>query len=94
MVTLLLALALSPLGQSDTAPVGRMEAGAVGWHEGTRCHNCHGDEGEGAFAPDLAGGRGLTWQQFRRAVRKPWGESRAPARGKAPGDGVSRSAIA
>ena len=38
----------------------------------TFCKNCHGKSGEGAFGPDLAG-RGLSANQFRQAVRKPWG---------------------
>ncbi len=37
-----------------------------------RCTYCHGDKGEGAFGPDLAG-RGLSLQQFMKAVREPWG---------------------
>lgn len=36
------------------------------------CINCHGANGEGGFGPDLAG-RGLSLDQFRRAVRQPWG---------------------
>jgi mono/diheme cytochrome c family protein len=36
------------------------------------CKNCHGQDGEGAFGPDLAG-RGLSPAQFLKAVRKPWG---------------------
>lgn len=37
------------------------------------CDNCHGKDAEGGFGPDLAGGRGLTVDQFRRAIREPWG---------------------
>ena len=36
------------------------------------CDNCHGPDAEGDFGPDLAGGRGLTLDQFRRAIRRPW----------------------
>jgi mono/diheme cytochrome c family protein len=36
------------------------------------CKNCHGRDGEGAFGPDLAG-RGLSADEFKQAVRKPWG---------------------
>ena len=36
------------------------------------CDNCHGPDAEGGFGPDLAGGRGLTLDQFRRAIRRPW----------------------
>src|SRR5215813_9637976 len=37
------------------------------------CRFCHGENGEGGFGPDLAGGRGLTLEQFRLQIRKPWG---------------------
>src|SRR5262245_24613954 len=37
------------------------------------CRFCHGENGEGGFGPDLAGGRGLTLEQFRHAIRHPWG---------------------
>lgn len=43
-----------------------------GQAEFQRCTCCHGDHGEGAFGPDLAG-RGLSHQQFVKAVRQPWG---------------------
>src|SRR4029077_10874499 len=36
------------------------------------CRRCHGESGEGGFAPDLAG-RALTYNQFKQALRKPWG---------------------
>ena len=36
------------------------------------CDNCHGPDAEGGFGPDLAGGRGRSLDQFRRAVRRPW----------------------
>jgi mono/diheme cytochrome c family protein len=39
---------------------------------GLFCKSCHGKGGEGAFGPDLAG-RGLSLEQFRHAVREPWG---------------------
>ena len=41
--------------------------------EARGCGWCHGIHAEGGFGPDLAGGRGLTWDQFRRYVRKPFG---------------------
>jgi mono/diheme cytochrome c family protein len=52
---------------------GTPEAARVYW-TGNRseCRNCHGAAGEGGFGPDLAG-RGLNADQFRRAVRQPWG---------------------
>jgi mono/diheme cytochrome c family protein len=40
--------------------------------EYARCVNCHGGKGEGAWGPDLAG-RGLSFEQFKKAVREPWG---------------------
>ena len=36
------------------------------------CRNCHGAQGQGGYAPDLAG-RQLSTEQFIRSVRKPWG---------------------
>jgi uncharacterized repeat protein (TIGR01451 family) len=37
------------------------------------CMLCHGGQAQGGFGPGLAGGRGLTFEQFKRAVRQPWG---------------------
>ncbi len=37
------------------------------------CMLCHGTQAQGSFGPGLAGGRGLTFEQFKRAVRQPWG---------------------
>ena len=37
-----------------------------------QCRNCHGAQGQGGYAPDLAG-RQLSAEQFKQAVRKPWG---------------------
>jgi mono/diheme cytochrome c family protein len=73
MHTLLIALMMAPLLQApDTAPAGDPQAGATQWRS-KFCANCHGENGEGGFGPDLAGGRGLTWEQFKHPVRKPWG---------------------
>ena len=36
------------------------------------CGRCHGEAGEGGYGPDLAG-RQLTFEQFKRALRTPWG---------------------
>src|ERR1700761_9629196 len=48
-------------------------AGKTLWEgNGTMCRNCHGKDGEGGFGPDLAG-RGLSFSEFKQAVRKPWG---------------------
>lgn len=51
---------------------GDPQAGAGQWRA-RYCVNCHGNAAEGGFGPDLAGGRGLTLDQVRRAIRKPWG---------------------
>jgi mono/diheme cytochrome c family protein len=42
-------------------------------YRGKLCYMCHGNDGEGGFGPDLAGGRGLTLEQFRHTIRNPWG---------------------
>lgn len=52
---------------------GNAEAGKKLWNSAdARCRDCHGVQGEGAYGPDLAG-RQLSLDQFRRAVRRPWG---------------------
>jgi mono/diheme cytochrome c family protein len=59
---------------TESAPlVADAGAGKAFW-EGpvTFCGECHGVAGEGAYGPDLAG-RKLTFEQFRRQVRQPWG---------------------
>jgi mono/diheme cytochrome c family protein len=73
MSMLLVALMAAPLLQAPAeAPVGDVQKGAAVWRQ-KFCANCHGDNGEGGFGPDLAGGRGLTWEQFKHPIRKPWG---------------------
>ena len=77
MNTVLFALVLLPLLQSESnAPVGRPEVGKTTWNAPPAgagwCRNCHGEKGEGGYGPDLAG-RGLSFAQFKRAVRTPWG---------------------
>ena len=80
MRSLLVALFLLPLPQQALAqqapatPAGDAERGKVLWlkTEHVECRECHGDNGEGGFGPDLAG-RKLTRAQFIHAVRKPWG---------------------
>src|SRR2546426_1234528 len=85
-----LLLLLMPLLQADPAAAGRVDAGDRAWHEGTRCYNCHGETaGEGAFGPDLAGGRGLTFDQFKRAIRKPWGVMPAFTERQLPDDVIA-----
>lgn len=65
---------LFPLLQA--APVsaqGSADAGKKLWDSvDARCRDCHGVNAEGAYGPDLAG-RQLSFDQFKRAVRKPWG---------------------
>ena len=74
MNKLIVGLLLLPLGQGVAfAQTGDAQAGKAFW-EGvnSQCRNCHGEKGEGAFGPDLAG-RKLTVAQFAHAIRKPWG---------------------
>ena len=80
MRSLLVVLFLLPLlqqalaQQAPSTPAGNAERGKVLWlkTEHVECRECHGDNGEGALGPDLAG-RKLTRAQFIHAVRKPWG---------------------
>lgn len=52
---------------------GDAAAGKVYWNsQQTACRNCHGENAEGAFGPDLAG-RGLNAAQVYRAAHQPWG---------------------
>jgi len=62
-----------PVFAGSAAAQGNAQAGKTLWAgAATQCKNCHGNNGEGAFGPDLAG-RKLTVAQFSRAVRLPWG---------------------
>ena len=62
-----------PVFAGSAAAQGNAQAGKTLWEgPATQCKNCHGNNGEGAFGPDLAG-RKLTVAQFSRAVRAPWG---------------------
>ena len=74
MRPLLIALLMLPVLQAERAEAqtGDPEAGEA-VYRGTLCYFCHGDEAEGGFGPDLGGGRGLTLNQFRHALRQPWG---------------------
>ena len=73
MKKILLALAMLPLtGGLAAAQQGDAAAGKALWADELRCKDCHGGVAEGAFGPDLAG-RGLSAEQVRQAVRKPWG---------------------
>ena len=52
---------------------GDPRAGKAFWEQPTTfCPVCHGDRGQGAYGPDLAGRR-LSVAQFRRQVRQSWG---------------------
>ena len=72
----LLALPLAQSGVSAQPATGSAAAGKAYWERAapraTACRNCHGNAGEGAFGPDLAG-RGLNAAQVARAVHQPWG---------------------
>jgi mono/diheme cytochrome c family protein len=74
MMKLFVALLLVPFlqVQSASAQTGDPSAGP-GIFRGKLCRMCHGDMAEGGFGPTLAGGRGLTLDQFKRAIRVPWG---------------------
>jgi cytochrome c553 len=79
MKKLAVAVLLLPLAQGGALAqtfAGSPANGKAYWERqnprATACRNCHGDTGEGAFGPDLAG-RGLNVAQFARAVRQPWG---------------------
>lgn len=73
MKRLFAALLMLPLGQAAAQAQGDAAAGKALWDgPATQCKNCHGNNGEGAFGPDLAG-RKLTVAQFAHAVRRPWG---------------------
>ncbi|MBI2304163.1 MAG: c-type cytochrome [Chloroflexi bacterium] len=58
----------------NSAPIGTAAAGKAFWGKFTSlwCLSCHGVNAEGAYGPDLAG-RGLSFEQASRAIRKPWG---------------------
>jgi mono/diheme cytochrome c family protein len=68
-----MVLAVSLLSAAAAFAQGNAEAGKKLWTAGIpQCRNCHGLEGQGGFGPDLAG-RGLSIEQFRQAIRTPWG---------------------
>ena len=59
------------VGQGRTALIGDIAAGRDRWNE-QECAFCHGIYAQGGYGPDLAG-LGLTFEQFKRQVRQPWG---------------------
>jgi mono/diheme cytochrome c family protein len=86
-----------PLGgvlfAQDQNPVGNPTAGKQAWSAGSLggtslCWTCHGEQGQGGYGPDLAG-RGLTFSQFKHAVRKPWGVMPAFAEPQLPDQTVA-----
>jgi cytochrome c553 len=78
MKRLFAAMLLLPLAQSAASAqtAGDAAAGKAYWERvaprNVDCRNCHGNNGEGGFGPDLAG-RGLSAAQVLRAARQPWG---------------------
>jgi mono/diheme cytochrome c family protein len=73
-----LGSSLTGQAQNGAALVGDPAAGKVHYTFGnTSCTNCHGQLGEGAFAPGLAGRPELTYERFQKYVRNPLG--RMPA---------------
>ena len=70
MSTTLVALFLAFTMQA-APPAGNPASGKAAW-QGQMCKSCHGDQGEGGYGPDLAG-RGLSLDQFKKAIRQPWG---------------------
>ena len=73
MKKMFLALILLPLLPGLATAQGNADAGRMAWAGNQlQCRNCHGAQGQGGYAPDLAG-RQLSPEQFKRAVRQPWG---------------------
>jgi mono/diheme cytochrome c family protein len=68
-----LLFSLAILHADSAAAQGNAATGKGVWDgQAIWCRNCHGNNGEGGFGPDLAG-RQLTFDQFKHAVRQPWG---------------------
>ncbi len=83
MSAVVIALLMLPLLQAESMPVGDTKAGAAAWRQ-KFCHFCHGDSADGGYGPDIAGGRGLTWSQFQRALRRPFGAMPRYTEGQLP----------
>ena len=92
MKTLLVALLLMPLNlaqaQGTPSPSGDAKAGQSSYR-GYLCYFCHGDAAEGGFGPDLAGGRGLSLEQFKKQMRQPWGVMLAYTEAQMPDSAVA-----
>jgi hypothetical protein len=72
----LTCLLFAHVAQAQTAPQGDPMKGRglfSGGSGGALCILCHGLQAQGGFGPDLAGGRGLTFDQFKRELQMPWG---------------------
>ena len=73
--TMLVALLVVPILLVTMPPRAHADEKIWSLSSNTRaadCAYCHGEKGEGGFGPDLAG-RAITLDQFKRALRKPWG---------------------
>ena len=68
---LLMAFVLATVMPTSASAQGDPKVGETAFR-GRLCYFCHGENGEGGFGPDLAG-RGLTVDQYKRAIRQPWG---------------------
>ena len=90
MHTVLLVMMAVPLLQQPAtdAPKGDPQNGEAVYRQ-KLCRLCHGDNGEGGFGPDLAGGRGLTFSQFEHTIRKPWGVMLSYTEGQLPDQAVA-----
>jgi mono/diheme cytochrome c family protein len=92
MKILLVALLLMPLNlaqaQGTPSPSGDAKAGQSSYR-GYLCYFCHGDAAEGGFGPDLAGGRGLSLEQFKKQMRQPWGVMLAYTEAQMPDSAVA-----
>lgn len=71
IVIAVMVAVVSPVSALAQGAAGDAAAGAAAYRANL-CFFCHGDNAEGAYGPDLAG-RGLSLDQFRKAVRVPWG---------------------
>jgi len=73
LALLLIGTFAAAAAAQTAAPAGDPVAGKALWDGNTTsCKNCHANNAQGGFGPDLAG-RKLTFAQFEHAVQKPWG---------------------
>ena len=72
--TLLAVVVTATSAAAQSGATGDAAAGRAAFSGGVAyCSLCHGGAGGGGFGPDLAGGRGLTFEQFKHAIVEPWG---------------------